>query len=50
MINKSIIDQLIKSAASDGAIYFETNGASSKKDFVNKTAITKKKPLKLNIG
>jgi len=42
IINKSIIDQLIRSATSIGANYFEANSASSRKDFINKIAIAKK--------
>jgi four helix bundle protein len=37
-----IINQLVRSATSIGANYMETNGASSKKDFVNKIFICKK--------
>ena len=37
-----IISQLIRSATSVGANYMEANGASSKKDFVNKIFICKK--------
>jgi four helix bundle protein len=37
-----IINQLIRSATSIGANYFEANGASSKKDFKNKICISKK--------
>ncbi len=40
--NKSIINQLIRSATSIGANYMEANGASSKKDFKNKIHICKK--------
>lgn len=42
MINKSIIDQAIRSSTSIGANYCEANGASSKKDFKNKIHICKK--------
>lgn len=42
VINKSIINQLIRSATSVGANYCEANGASSKKDFKNKIHICKK--------
>jgi four helix bundle protein len=42
MINKPIINQLIRSATSIGANYMEANGASSKKDFGNKIFICKK--------
>jgi four helix bundle protein len=45
IINRSIVDQLIRSATSVGANYFEANGASSKKDFINKTAISKKEVI-----
>jgi four helix bundle protein len=41
-INKSIINQLVRSATSVGANYCEANGASSKKDFKNKIHICKK--------
>lgn len=41
-INIPLIDQLIRSATSIGANYFEANGASSKKDFRNKIYICKK--------
>lgn len=41
-VNKSIINQLIRSATSIGANYCEANGASSKKDFRNKIYICKK--------
>lgn len=44
-INKSIIDQLIRSATSIGANYFEANGSSSKKDFISKIAISKKEAI-----
>ena len=37
-----IVDQLIRSGTSIGANYFEANGASSKKDFMNKIFICKK--------
>ena len=43
--NKNIIGQLVRSAASIGANYFEANGASSKKDFINKIAISKKEAI-----
>ena len=42
IINKVIINQLIRSATSVGANYMEANGASSKKDFRNKIYICKK--------
>lgn len=41
-ITTPIINQLIRSATSIGANYMEANGASSKKDFVNKIFICKK--------
>ena len=42
LITKPIINQLIRSATSIGANYMEANGASSKKDFINKIFICKK--------
>ena len=39
---RSIVEQLIRSGTSVGANYFEANGASSKKDFINKVHISKK--------
>lgn len=41
-ISKPIINQLVRSATSVGANYMEANGASSKKDFINKIFICKK--------
>ncbi|MDZ7611139.1 MAG: four helix bundle protein [Candidatus Moranbacteria bacterium] len=41
-VNKSIVNQLTRSATSVGANYCEANGASSKKDFKNKIYICKK--------
>jgi len=41
-ITKPLISQLIRSATSIGANYCEADEASSKKDFINKIAITKK--------
>ena len=41
-IVSSIINQLVRSATSIGANYMEANGASSRKDFVNKIFICKK--------
>ena len=41
-ITNPIINQLVKSATSIGANYFEANGSSSKKDFKNKIYICKK--------
>jgi four helix bundle protein len=42
VINRSIIDQLVRSATSIGANYMEANNASSRKDFTNKIFICKK--------
>lgn len=42
VINKPIINQIIRSATSVGANYMEANSASSKKDFKNKIYICKK--------
>lgn len=42
IVNRPLIDQLIRSATSVGANYFEANGACSKKDFKNKIHICKK--------
>ena len=41
-INIPLANQLIRSATSVGANYFEANGAASKKDFKNKICICKK--------
>ena len=41
-ITLPLISQLVRSATSVGANYFEANGASSKKDFRNKIYICKK--------
>ncbi len=41
-ITRPLISQLVRSATSIGANYMEANGASSKKDFVNKIFICKK--------
>ncbi len=41
-LNRNIINQLLRSATSVGANYAEANGASSKKDFINKIFICKK--------
>lgn len=38
-----LITQLIRAATSIGANYMEANGASSRKDFLNKKFICKKK-------
>ncbi len=45
VISTPIINQLIKSGTSIGANYCEANGASSKKDFRNKTHICKKEAI-----
>lgn len=42
VINRNIIDQLLRSATSIGANYSEALGGSSKKDFRNKVHICKK--------
>jgi four helix bundle protein len=42
IINKPIINQIIRSGTSIGANYCEANNASSKKDFKNKIFICKK--------
>jgi four helix bundle protein len=41
-INRSIINQLIRSATSMGANYMEANGACSKRDFRNKIYLCRK--------
>lgn len=41
-ITRSLIDQFIRSGTSIGANYAEANEANSKKDFINKIAISKK--------
>ena len=41
-ILRPLINQLVRSATSIGANYMEANGASSKKDFINKIFICKK--------
>ena len=41
-ITKPLVSQLIRSATSIGANYHEANEANSKKDFINKIAISKK--------
>lgn len=43
--NKNIVEQLIRSATSIGANYFEANGSSSKRDFISKIAISKKEAI-----
>lgn len=42
LVSKPLIQQLVRSGTSIGANYFESNGASSKKDFKNKIHIAKK--------
>ena len=42
IVNNPLISQLVRSATSIGANYYEANGASSKKDFKNKISICKK--------
>jgi four helix bundle protein len=42
VLNKPIINQLMRSATSVGANYMEANQASSKKDFANKIRISQK--------
>ena len=42
LVTEPIIKQLIRSGTSVGANYFEANGASSRKDFINKVYISKK--------
>ena len=44
-INKNIVEQLLRSSTSIGANYFEANGSSSKRDFINKIAISKKEAI-----
>lgn len=41
-INNPMVTQLVRSATSVGANYAEADAASSKKDFLNKLAISKK--------
>ena len=41
-ITKPLVNQLVRSSTSVGANYMEANGASSKKDFINKIFICKK--------
>lgn len=41
-ISSPIINQLVRSSTSVGANYMEANGASSKRDFINKIFICKK--------
>jgi|SRR3989338_2369169 len=42
VVTRPLISQLIRSGTSIGANYMEANGASSKKDFINKIFICKK--------
>jgi four helix bundle protein len=42
MVNKRLIDQLLRSATSIGANYREANECDTKKDFKNKIRISKK--------
>jgi four helix bundle protein len=42
IITRPLISQLIRSATSVGANYCEANEANSKRDFINKIAISKK--------
>ena len=42
IISNPLISQLVRSVTSIGANYWEANNASSKKDFINKIAISKK--------
>lgn len=42
LLNKNIIDQLLRSATSIGANYAEANNAASRADFKNKIFIAKK--------
>jgi len=41
-ISKPLISQIVRSSTSVGANYMEANGASSKKDFINKIFICRK--------
>lgn len=41
-VTQPLVSQLVRSGTSIGANYMEANGASSKKDFVNKIFICKK--------
>lgn len=41
-VTSPIVNQLVRSGTSVGANYMEANGASSKKDFINKIFICKK--------
>lgn len=42
ILNRNVVDQLLRSATSIGANYYEANGAVSKKDFTNEIYICKK--------
>ncbi len=50
IINRNIIDQLIRAATSIGANYCEANASSSKQDLEIKFTFVKKKRMKLNTG
>lgn len=41
-INRPLISQIVRSSTSVGANYMEANGASSRKDFINKIFICRK--------
>ncbi len=41
-VSTPIVSQLVRAGTSIGANYYEANGASSKKDFINKIFICKK--------
>lgn len=45
LLNKNIIEQLLRSSTSIGANYQEANGSSSKKDFRNKILICRKEAM-----
>jgi|SRR3989339_423668 len=45
ILNKNMCEQLVRSATSIGANYFEANGSSSKRDFISKIAISKKEAI-----
>lgn len=45
LLNRNIIEQVLRSSASIGANYQEANGASSKKDFRNKIFVCKKEAM-----
>jgi four helix bundle protein len=44
-----LVNQLVRSATSVGANYMEANGASSRKDFLNKIFICKKEAQELTL-